>query len=211
MSQGSEEAPGLLKVGDGVCRGPGWNAKSAWPKVKGQKSLMECGEQCANTLGCTSFDIRLPTGEGQNKKYQCTLHGHADIEPASGVSGTCFRVTASFNLAKRQAKRPKKAKADEQQPPVAKKAKKYVVPEFEEPKVLQEDDSVYFEEEPLFQPPPAEVRSRGHIDKILNVESKTSDDNLDQTTLKKLKKIYEDSIVPLEKTYKYKELSHRYV
>ena len=52
--------------------------------------------------------------------------------------------------------------------------------------------------------------SEGHIDKILNVESKTSDDNLDQTTLKKLKQIYEDSIVPLEKTYKYKELSHRY-
>lgn len=81
----------LFQVGDGVCRGPGWNAKSAWPKVKGKKSLMECGEQCANTLGCTSFDIRLPTGEGQNKKYECTLHGHADIEPASGISGTCFR------------------------------------------------------------------------------------------------------------------------
>ena len=111
-------------------------------------------------------------------------------------------------MAKQQAK--KAIKSVKQEEP-AKKAKKYVVPEFEEPKVLQEDDSVYFEEEPLFQPPPAEIRSRGHIDKILNVESKTSDDNLDQTTLKKLKKIYEDSIVPLEKTYKYKELSHRYV
>ena len=36
MTQGSEEGPGLLKVGDGLCRGPGWNARTSWPKVKGK-------------------------------------------------------------------------------------------------------------------------------------------------------------------------------
>ena len=70
-------------------------------------------------------------------------------------------------------------------------------------------DSAYYEEELLFDPPPKEVRSRAHIEKILNVETKASDDQLNQATLKKLKKIYEESIVPLESTYKYKELSHR--
>jgi hypothetical protein len=40
------------------------------------------------------------------------------------------------------------------------------VPEFEQPTVLKEDGSVY-EEEMLFEPPPAEVRSRVHIEKIL--------------------------------------------
>ena len=72
-------------------------------------------------------------------------------------------------------------------------------------------DSAYYEEELLFDPPPKEVRSRAHIEKILNVETKASDDQLNQATLKKLKKIYEESIVPLESTYKYKELSHRWV
>ena len=71
-------------------------------------------------------------------------------------------------------------------------------------------DSAYYEEELLFDPPPKEVRSRAHIEKILNVETKASDDQLNQATLKKLKKIYEESIVPLESTYKYKELSHRW-
>ena len=71
------------------------------------------------------------------------------------------------------------------------------------------NDSAYYEEELLFDPPPKEVRSRAHIEKILNVETKASDDQLNQATLKKLKKIYEESIVPLESTYKYKELSHR--
>ena len=40
------------------------------------------------------------------------------------------------------------------------------MPDFEQPTVLKEDDSVY-EEEILFEPPPAEVRSRAHIEKIL--------------------------------------------
>ena len=40
------------------------------------------------------------------------------------------------------------------------------MPEFEQPTVLKEDESVY-EEEILFEPPPAEVRSRAHIEKIL--------------------------------------------
>merc|ERR1711963_880564 len=72
------------------------------------------------------------------------------------------------------------------------------------------DDSAYYEEELLFTPPPKEVRSRAHIDKILNVESKANEDETSHTTLKKLKAIYENSIKDLEKTYKYKELSHRH-
>ena len=87
-----------------------------------------------------------------------------------------------------------------------------MVPDFEKPNIVEEDDSAYYQEEVLlFTPPPKEVRSRAHIDKILNLEPKTNDDQLSQTTLKKLKKIYEESILPLESTYKYKELSHRYV
>ena len=72
--------------------------------------------------------------------------------------GTCYRVTPSFTLSQ------KKKKSAEPKKPKTKK--KYVVPEFEQPTVLKEDESVY-EEEILFEPPPAEVRSRAHIEKIL--------------------------------------------
>jgi hypothetical protein len=91
MSHGSAEAtagPGLIKVGEGACRGIGWQDKSGWPKAKGLKSLTECSETCANTLGCNAFDIREPDGGGVVKKFECTLFGHADVEPASGVPGT---------------------------------------------------------------------------------------------------------------------------
>ena len=74
------------------------------------------------------------------------------------ILGTCYRVTPSFTLSQ------KKKKSGEPKKPKVKK--KYVVPEFEQPTVLKEDESVY-EEEILFEPPPAEVRSRAHIEKIL--------------------------------------------
>ena len=106
----------------------------------------------------------LSTGEGQVRKFECTLFNHHDVEPAEGVSGTCYRVTASFNLI-RQLKKAKSAgglPVEEAQKP----KKKYTVPDFDAPKVLEEDQSAY-EEELLFEPPPKEIRSRAHIDKIL--------------------------------------------
>ena len=84
----------------------------------------------------------------------------------NNFSGTCYRVTPSFTLSQ------KKKKSAEPKKPKAKK--KYVVPEFEEPTVLEEDGSI-FEEEMLFDPPPKEVRSRAHIDKILGKHRQFSD------------------------------------
>ena len=160
MAKGQEAVQGLLKIGQGACRGEGWADKKGWPKVKGQQSLMGCSDLCANTMGCTAFDVRAPSGEGVVKKLECTLYSHADVEPASGVPGTCYRVTASFNLQKIKKSAPE-AKAEP-----AKPKKKYVVPKYDEPEVLQ-DDSEAYEEEPLFDPPPKQIRSRAHIDKIL--------------------------------------------
>ena len=51
--------------------------------VMGQKNLLQCGNLCAYTLGCTAFDVR----ENDVKKLECTLFSHSDVEPASGVPG----------------------------------------------------------------------------------------------------------------------------
>merc|ERR1719225_2539987 len=200
MNHGSDETlagPGLIKIGKGACRGEGWQASPGWPMVMGQKTLLNCGNACAYTLGCTAFDVR----HNDAKKLECTLFSHSDVVPASGVPGTCYRVTPSFTLSQ------KKKKSSEPKKPKAKK--KYVVPEFEEPTVLEEDASI-FEEEMLFDPPPKEVRSRAHIDKILGQGTEQKNEQLTQSTLKQLKKVYENSIKPLENSYKYKELSQRH-
>ena len=208
MAKGADEAvQGLLKIGQGACRGEGWQAKKGWPKIKGLQTLMQCSDLCANTLGCTAFDVRAPDGAGAVKKLECTLYAHSDVEPASAVPGTCYRVTASFNLQKI-----KKAseKAETQGQKAVKKAKtKYVVPQFDEPEVLQDEPEAY-EEEPLFDPPPKQVRSRAHIEKILGTGQAVLNENLVSGTLKELKKIYTNSILPLESSYKYRELSHRH-
>ena len=52
----------------------------------------------------------------------------------SKISKIYYRVTASFNLAKKKAKQ---VKNDQEQPT---KTKKYVVPKFEQPTVIKEDD-----------------------------------------------------------------------
>lgn len=60
-------------------------------------------------------------------------------------------------------------------------------------------------------------RSRGHVTEILGLDdsdrTKTTFTLLDQATqitLKALKRIYENAIHPLEKTYKYRDLSNRH-
>ena len=206
MAKGHDEAvQGLLKIGKGACRGEGWQEKKGWPKVKGLQTLMQCSDLCANTLGCTAFDVRAPNDAGAVKKLECTLYAHADVEPASAVPGTCYRVTASFNLQKM-----KKAATSTPDKPVKKAPKKkYVVPQFDEPEVLQDEPEAY-EEEPLFDPPPKQVRSRAHIEKILGTGQANLNENLVSGTLKDLKKIYTNSILPLESAYKYRELSHRH-
>ena len=101
-------------------------------------------------------------------------------------------------------------KAETQGQKAVKKAKtKYVVPQFDEPEVLQDEPEAY-EEEPLFDPPPKQVRSRAHIEKILGTGQAVLNENLVSGTLKELKKIYTNSILPLESSYKYRELSHRH-
>merc|ERR1711899_443367 len=91
------------------------------------------------------------------------------------------------------------------------KKKSYKIPEFEEPKIV---DDVFDEEDEdwLFDPPPPEIRSRDHMGQTLSLNEPAHDGVLKvtETTLKELKKVYENSIKDLEKTYKYKELSHRH-
>merc|ERR1711899_628203 len=91
------------------------------------------------------------------------------------------------------------------------KKKSYKIPEFEEPKIV---DDVFDEEDEdwLFDPPPPEIRSRDHISEVLGLQetSKESVLKVTETTLKDLKKVYETSIKDLEKEYKYKELSNRH-
>ena len=103
--------------------------------------------------------------------------------------------------------RPKQRQQEEPK----KKKKTYKIPEFEEPKVVED---VFDEDEDdwLFDPPPPEIRSREHIGQILGLNEPMNDRvmKVTEVTLKELKKIHETSIKDLEKTYKYRELSHRH-
>ena len=112
---------------------------------------------------------------------------------------------------------------------------KYKVPEFDPPRVLDDDvQDSEDDEEWLFEPPPPEVRSREHIGNILGKKRRKTDKKLaayiikkipsaglnepvgkdmttlNEKTLKELKKVYENAIKPLETTYKYRELSNRH-
>ena len=42
------------------------------------------------TNRCTSFDISNPSKKG--KKIQCYIYGHSNVQPASSVEGTCFKM-----------------------------------------------------------------------------------------------------------------------
>jgi len=187
-------------LGKGGCRGGGWQ-EAGWPKVKGYVSVDACGSMCVSTKGCTAFHTAFPK-EGSKNEFECFLFGHKSIIPASGLPGNCYTVASgSSRVIKSKPSRPAKAK----------KEKKYKIPEFEEP-VVVEDDFEEDDDEWLFDPPPPEVRSREHIGQILGLNAQTNQElhKITEGTLKDLKKVYESSIKDLEKTYKYRELSNRH-
>jgi len=190
----------LALLGKGGCRGAGWQ-ENGWPKVKGFLSIDECGAKCVGTRGCTAFHTAYPK-EGSKKLFECFLFGHKSVVPASGLPGNCYTVSAgSSTIIKTKARKPKSAA----------KGKKYKIPEFDEPRVV-EDSYEEDDDEWLFDPPPAEIRSRDHITQILGLAEKANNEILKatETTLKELKKVYETSIKPLEKMYNYRELSNRH-
>lgn len=78
-----------------------------------------------------------------------------------------------------------------------------------EPDSIPEDDLLIEYEEPT------ELRDRSHIDEILHLDSSSVEkeeaiDKAAETTLKELKRIYENAIKPLETLYKYRDLSNRH-
>ena len=192
----------IALLGKGGCRGGGWQDKD-WPQTKGFISLDNCGRECVKTDGCTAFHA-AGLKEGTKDKFECFLFGHKSVIAAKGLVGNCYTVSTGTAKTIRSKAAPAPSKAP-------KKKKAYKIPEFEEPKVVDDE----FEEEDdewLFEPPPAEVRSRDHITQTLGLNEPAHDGVLKvtETTLKELKKVYEHSIKDLEKTYKYKELSHRH-
>jgi len=188
-------------LGKGGCRGGGWQ-DGGWPKTRGFISLDDCGRQCLAVEGCTAFHAAAAK-EGSKDEFECFLFGHKSVVAARGLVGNCY--TVSRGSAKTIRSKPSAAA------PQQKKKKTYKIPEFEQPKVV---DDVYEAEDDewLFEPPPPEIRSRDHITQILALEEPAHDGVLKvtETTLKELKKVYEHSIKDLEKAYKYRELSHRH-
>ena len=194
-------------LGKGGCRGRGWQ-ENGWPQVKGFLSVDECGRLCVASKGCTAFHVASPKGEGE-KVYECFLFGHKSVVPASGLAGNCYTVAKGSSVLVKSARRPAPAAVAKPQP--VKKEKKYRIPEFDPPKVVEDvfDDD---DDDWLFEPPPPEIRSREHITQILGLDepSNAAILTVTETTLKDLKKVYETSIKELEKMYKYKELSNRH-
>ena len=191
---------GLVKMGDGACRGSGWQGTNQhWPNEIGVATVSQCGEACSSSGGCTAFDVR-ESEEGKEKTI-CTLYGHAKVVPASGVSRTsCYAAPQRGFVAASPSKATK----------AAKKPKEYKIPEFDAPKVLQDEEIVSDDDDEwLFEPPPPEIRSRDHIVEMLNKDAST-DSKVELKHLKDLKKVYESSIKPLEESYKYNELSNRH-
>ena len=186
-------------LGKGGCRGGGWQDKD-WPKMKGFISLDDCGRECVRSDGCTAFHA-ASSKEGTTDIFECFLFGHKSVIAAKGLVGNCYTVS------KGSAKTIRSKAA----PPAAKKKKVYKIPEFEQPKVVEDEEDPE-DDEWLFEPPPPEVRSRDHISQILALDEPAHDGVLKVTehTLKELKKVYEHSIKDLEKSYMYKELSHRH-
>ena len=190
-------------LGKGGCRGGGWQSPE-WPKVKGFTTIDNCGRFCVATKGCSAFHAASQK-EGSATEFECFLFGHKSVIPAAGLTGDCYTVSkgsvGSSNMVK--TKRTQKQTKE--------KKKSYKIPEFEEPKIV---DDVFDEEDEdwLFDPPPPEIRSRDHISEVLGLQetSKESVLKVTETTLKDLKKVYETSIKDLEKEYKYKELSNRH-
>ena len=166
--------------------------------------LDNCGRLCVSTRGCTAFHSASPKENSKNE-FECFLFGHKSVIPAAGLIGDCFTVSKGAVGSHKMVKTKSAQKLKKE------KKKVYKIPEFEEPKVVEEE---YDEEDEdwLFEPPPPEIRSREHIAEILGLSEKSKDSVLKvtETTLKELKKVYETSIKGLEKEYKYKELSNRH-
>jgi len=189
----------IALLGKGGCRGGGWQENN-FPKTKGILSVEDCGRVCIKTKGCTAFH-----SASSEDKAECFLFGHKSIVPASGLPGNCYTVISGSSTVV------KSKPVQRQEPKKEKKEKKYKIPEFEAPKVV-EDDFEDDEDEWLFDAPPPEVRSRQHIIQTLGLNEPSNDHTLKtvESTLKDLKKIYETAIKELENNYKYKELSHRH-
>eukprot|EP00096_Caligus_rogercresseyi_P016521 TRINITY_DN920_c0_g1_i3.p1 TRINITY_DN920_c0_g1~~TRINITY_DN920_c0_g1_i3.p1 ORF type:complete len:1395 (-),score=386.10 TRINITY_DN920_c0_g1_i3:125-4309(-) len=206
-AQNAEEkiTEGLKLLGLGACRGNGWTSGKKWPKeIKGRRlSLRDCAEESSRMKGATAFDLR----QDEDEVAVCTIYGHKDVVPAIAVPGKCYAATKM--TAPTKGSPPKKA--SEKKPAPKPKKKVYKIPEFEEPKVIKEEESDD-DVEWLFEPPPPEVRSRAHIDEILDISKIKSykSDKLIQGSLRSLKKIYESSVEPLETLFKYRELSNRH-
>eukprot|EP00095_Tigriopus_kingsejongensis_P011320 maker-scaffold1444_size41037-snap-gene-0.7 protein:Tk11320 transcript:maker-scaffold1444_size41037-snap-gene-0.7-mRNA-1 annotation:"sarcalumenin isoform x2" len=208
-------------LGKGACRGSGWQDRG-WPKLRGSKTLEECGKICLSTQGCTAFHV-APEKANQ---IDCILFGHKSVVPASGVPGDCYVVTIEEIIPstpsktvgsnpKTDSSNPKtdssKPKTDTSQPKKDASKAKNKIPKFDPPKVVADEDGED-DDEWLFEPPPPEIRSRDHISTILGLNDPGSESRQDEieSTLKQLKKVYEHSIKPLETTFKYRELSNRH-
>ena len=197
---------GLVKTGSGACRGPGWqDVNPKWPHEIGISTTLQCEEACSTTDGCTAYDLR--EADDDKKKLICTLYGHKNVIPAVGVShvpANCYPAPKEGFLATRHKTRTVAAKN------IPKKPKEYKIPKFDDPKVIHDEDVVSDDDDEwLFEPPPSEIRSRAHINEILEQDA-PSNSKMEQKHLKGLKKIYETSIQPLEDSYKYSSLSNRH-
>ncbi|XP_040570301.1 uncharacterized protein [Lepeophtheirus salmonis] len=208
ISDEKKVVEGQTYIGKGACRGPGWAGKK-WPKeIKGKRiSLKECAQECWSLKGCTAFDLREHDNE-----IVCTIFGHKNVIPASAVPGDCYAAPKVSLEKSRNGKKTeeklKKKKPDVEKP---KKKKYYKIPEYKEPKVINDEESDD-DAEWLFEPPPPEVRARNHIEEILDMTklSTYKSDKLIDKTLKDLKKTYQSSVEPLETLFKYRELSNRH-
>ena len=78
-------------LGKGLCRGEDWNLDDSWPQDGKQQSVENCGVKCESTPGCNAFDVS--NYNARTKKYQCWLHGNKNPEPASGLDGTCYKLS----------------------------------------------------------------------------------------------------------------------
>jgi len=82
------------QLGKGRCRGPGWTFKK-WPVIRGHLAPKDCAVACAKKKGCTAFDV-APMLDGVE---ECAIYGHKKVTPASGVSGDCYVLGKSDDVA----------------------------------------------------------------------------------------------------------------
>ena len=76
----------MKSVGNGGCRGKGWNTKSC-PKFVGRKTLDECAVECRQSEFCTAFHILKPE---KDQTFECLLFSHKELIPVKGLGGVCY-------------------------------------------------------------------------------------------------------------------------